>query len=223
RAAWGAWLGKTFATALTTRALLSPRSATEYARRDALFAVVPGPALGKDVVARARKVLERELKRSDPEPQLLELALRLAAHTGGAALWKQMQRVIADGDEDVTAALLAGAPALGAAFAKDIADAIEATKLPSDLRAAAYGALLSHPETRAAAWSLLTPKLAAIVRALKPADARSLVAFLGQTCTQAASDGLRDVSDDAVAPARAALDRCLARKATAGPLRLPAN
>jgi alanyl aminopeptidase len=223
RTMWAAWLAKAFEPALTARALLSPRSATEWARRDAVLAAMPSSALPRQVVARAAKLLDRELRAKERDLELVELALRLSAHIGGTPLWKSMQRAIAEGDEDTIAVVLAGAPALGAAFAKDIADAIEASKLPSGPRATAYLALLSHPATRAAAWPIVAPKLASILTALKPADARSLIAALGQTCDATVRDGLPTSPPDAVDAARLTLDRCLARRSTAGPLRLPAN
>lgn len=221
RAAWSAWLGKTFASALTVRALFSPRSAIEYARRDALLAFVPGSALPNAVVARARALLDRDLARTRHDAGFDELALRLSGHAGGAPLWKAIQRVLAQGDGDVNAVLLAGAPVLGAAFAAGIAEAIEAAKLPSDARAAAWASLLVHRETRAAAWPLVASKLPAILGALKPADAKDLIDALGQTCDQAIRAGLPATPPDAVDEARTAIDRCLARAAAAGPLRLP--
>ncbi len=221
RPAWSRWLAKAFAPALTARALLNPRLATEYARRDAVLAVVPGSALSAVVVKKARAFVDRDLRSKDHDPSFLELALRLSAHAGGAPLWKAIRRVLAQGDEDTSAVLLAGAPALGAAFVPEIAEAIQGAKLPSDARAAAYASLFLHRETRAAAWALLGTKLPAILSALKPNDARDLIDVLGHTCDKAIRDGLPAAPPDAVDEAKTAIDACLARKAAAGPLRLP--
>ena len=223
RAAWTAWLAKAFAPVLTARALLSPRNAVEYARRDAVLAAVPGAALGKDVVGRARKALVRALGREDQDLEILALALRLAAHTVDKPLWQVIRRALATGDEDLTAVLLAGAAAVPPAFAPDLVAAIDAAKLPSAERAAVYAALAATPAMRAAAWPLIAGKLASIVTALKPADARALVGALGQTCDKTIRDALPPAPPDAVEAARLALDRCLARKAAAGSLRLPAE
>lgn len=221
RAAWTAWLAKTFAPALGARALLGPRSATEYARRDAVLAVVPGAAIGKDLAKRARGILDRGLKAKEHDPGLVELALRLSAHTGDKALWQAIRRVLAEGDEELSAILLAGASGLPPAFAPQLVEAIEAAKLSSAERAAVYAALVAAPAMRAAAWPLVQGTLAKVLGELAPADAKALVGALGETCDGAVRDGLPAEPAEAVTKARAALERCLARRASAGPLRLP--
>lgn len=214
RAAWSAWLGKTFAAALTAKALFGPAKPVAYARREALLALVPGSVLDRTVVARARKALDRELAARDRDPELLGLTLHLAGHAGGKTLWAAVARVVAT-DEDAAPALLEAAPALGPAFATEIFAVIQRSSLSAEERAQAVVALLVDPGTRDAAWKVVAPALPELMKALEPKARQELVEGLGGTCSATIRDALPGT------PAVTQIDRCLARRAAAGPVRLP--
>ncbi len=223
RAAWGAWLARTFRKRLTVKALFGPRVYLDHAIRDALLAVVPGSALDRAVVTRARTILDRELAPGgDLDPGWIGITLAIAGHAGGKTLWTRLERAARSAtDEDVLVAILEGATVLGPAFAQAIAETVLTGSLSSEYRVSALLELLGDPRTRDAAWTILRPKLPEILRSLEATDAKQLVDGLGATCSAPIRDDLATARSIDSSRARAAIDRCLAHRASAGLLVLP--
>jgi len=229
RATWTKLLAKRFAARLTATAVFQPKLPVDFAIRDALFGLVPPDALAPAIVARARGGVDRILAAKRGDLGSLEIALAIAAPSGGAKLFDRIvARAKAEKDDAIGDALLESLGAFGPELAPRVVDlALDTTLRP----AGPVGALtnmLSRPATRTAAWTAVHAKIAPLLMRLAPIQSKRLVDAFGELCDPDARAAIaKELPESAAAitdgkatidRAIAGIERCLARRAKAGDL-----
>lgn len=225
RPRWVRYLARQFAPVLTARALFQSKLPVEQAIRDAALVLVPAESLAPAVITRARAATDRILAAKRGDMLTLELALAIAAPSGGAKLFDRvLARAKLAQDDRVVDALLANLGAFGPELAPRVVGLVldPARRAEAPLRA--LTTMLERASTRTAAWTAAHAQLPALLGRLAPIQAKELVGAFGTLCDSAARTALAaELSPEAITDGRATLDRalaqidrCSARRAAAG-------
>ena len=211
-AAFARWLGRQFAARLTPAALFTPHGDAERALRDALLELAELPPL-------PTAQLEKDLATRATIGDAMEAVF--AAPRGGRAFF---DRVLAAASRATGETRTAFDEALGA-FGADVAPHAIELVAHGDLPLAVAIAYFARPVTRAAAWVAVRDHLAELLAVASPQDGKELLAATATLCASRAEvaaafeprigdllDGRRTLDH-----ALGTIDRCIARRATAGP------
>lgn len=229
RPAWSQLLARRLAPYLTPNTLLVPRRPVDNALRDAVLALVPPFVLPRAVVKRARAAADRLVAARRGDVDALELALAIAAPSGGESLFDRvLARATAEPDDQARNALLGTLGSFGPELAPRVVTLVTDPARSVDGPLAALIAMLGRPGTRTAAWTALQPHLGEILNRLIPLQAKELVSSFGALCDAAARTVLATelaasaatITDGraTIDRALAEIDRCVARRTAAGDL-----
>ncbi len=227
REAWSRLLARRLAPYLTASTLLVPKRPVDHALRDAVLALVPPDVIPSDVVKRARAAADRLVAAKRRDVGALELALSIAASSGGDALFERvLARANAEPEDQARDTLLGSLGSFGPALAPRVVALVSDPARSGEGPLEALTAMLGRPSTRAAAWAAVHPHLVEILKRLTPLQAKELVSSFGALCDAAARTALATelaASSATITDGRttidrtlAEIDRCLARRAAAG-------
>ncbi len=225
RPAWTAWLTARFASRLGKIAMLSPRTPTEIELRDRLAELLPASHPDPAVIAAATALVDRALRGSTRPPP--DFALALVAPRSGRPLFDRIVAVAAASSAERGDAWF---ETLGA-FGPDLAPVLVKLVTDGRFRAAriwpAVASMLARPETRTAAWHAVYDHIGQVLAQLAQVELPAVLEATRGLCDRVARDqvaaafaGKLDEATrtQALVPALAAIDRCIARRATLGDL-----
>lgn len=224
RPAWVKWL----ATRFSARLVLEKKpAAADSEVVQALLAIVPAGSFAPAVTRRAFSILDRNLP--DMYGPMTPGLVRLAAVHGGDKLFDRIAaRARLLRNDDVRASWLESLGELGAAQIGKAIALVTGPELPVDEAWSAIARYLERPATRSAAWRAVKAALPAILRRMSATEAALVIDGTSHLCDKAEREDVATVFAGKVktidagaahlATALAAIDACIARRASLGNL-----
>jgi len=182
-ASWGHELGKRFAKRLSRAATWQPRTALDFAMRDALADLVPPDRFANDTAHAARALVDRALRDGPTTIRSSELvlAIALAAPAGGKALFERIVTAAAKNTAFVDE-WFEGLAYFDASFAPRAVELVLDKRFEPDRAWPIVGGMLGRTPTRDAAWRAVQARLGELLATLGAKDAAAMIEATAGLC-----------------------------------------